>query len=398
MPGGLANIMIQVTDINALQYNAIFSAYGWPDVIMPILGGVIVDRGIGIKLGFLLFTVIAIVGQGIFAAGGYLGIFWVMVLGRIVYGCGMGTLSSLVTTTQVLLFKTNSVLSIAICASFLRLGAGLALLLSHRIYRCFGFLLTPNHQLGVTLGVGLVLMIGVLVCDILLIMLDVKVKRLVIKPRLNKAMTSLWNFPLSYWYLVLISSLFFAVIFSLVGNGQLFFISKYGLDISEASLLNSLNYVATVFVSPFLGVSIRYFKRNSVWIMFGGVFGIISHILFMGSSDNVPSAYIAAVLVSLSYTFVISSIWPLIGETVKPHQLTTAYGIAISASSFFYTILSVAEGKLIDDFGFLFYEVTNLQFLWITVLIIPLLWIEEIKHRNNAVYVKMSIQRETTVY
>ena len=382
MPGGLETTIIKVTVINATQYNVLFSAYAWPDILMPIIGGMIVDRVVGMRSGYIIFTTILMIGQGILAVGGCFGMFWVMLFGRIVFGCGIGTVQSLVTGSQVLLFDRNTALIIAINAAFMRLCAGSALLVSQRIYDSFGFLPTSRYQLGATLGVGFVLIVCVLLSAIGIVLLDSKAKRLVNgEQKKGHSKLSVWKFSLSYWLVVLIGSFFYPVVFSLVANGQLFFVSKYLIGVNEAGLLNSLNYASTIFLSPFLGTLISLYKRNSVWMMCGVVIGISSHVLFMSSSDNVAFAYTAAILISLAYSFVACAQWPLIGRLAKPHQLTSAFGITMAAYNLFYTLLTITQGRVIDAFGFFFYEIINMQFLWITVFMIVLLWIEEISQR-----------------
>lgn len=64
-----------------------FSAYGLPNTVLPILSGYILDK-VGIRTGTVIFTLIAVAGQGIFTAGGYYYSFSLMVLGRLLLGIG----------------------------------------------------------------------------------------------------------------------------------------------------------------------------------------------------------------------------------------------------------------------------------------------------------------------
>ena len=387
LPGGLETVIIKVTGINVMKYNAIFSAYAWSDILMPIIGGMIVDRVVGMRCGYLIFASILMIGQGVVTIGGYLGIFWVMLLGRIIYGCGVGTMQSLVTGSQVLLYDSNITLIISINTGFFRLCAGVALFVSHRIYTSFSFLPTSRHQLGATFGVGFVLTITVLLSAIAIVLLDkLIIKRLVKerkKSRAKLSVNSLFNFSFSYWLLILIGSLFYPIVFSLVGNGQFFFVAKYGMKINEAGLVNSINYAGAVFLSPFLAILIGYYRYHSLWIMAGVLLGISSHVMFISgtSFDNIALVYTAAVLISLSYSFVVCAQWPLIAEIVNPDQLTTAFGIAMACSDLVYSPLSISQGTIIDHFGFFFYEIINVQVLWIVLLIVVLLLIEEISLR-----------------
>ena len=69
------------------QWSGLYSIYSLPNMVLPLLGGIFVDR-IGVRLGLVLFTIVLTLGQLIFAIGGYRGSFGWMMLGRFVFGLG----------------------------------------------------------------------------------------------------------------------------------------------------------------------------------------------------------------------------------------------------------------------------------------------------------------------
>ena len=56
-------------------------------MVLPIFGGVLLDT-IGLRTGLLLFCGVAVVGQGVFMAGGFMSDFNVMIVGRTIFGMG----------------------------------------------------------------------------------------------------------------------------------------------------------------------------------------------------------------------------------------------------------------------------------------------------------------------
>lgn len=48
--------------LSSTQYNLLYSIYSFPNIILPFLGGLMVDR-LGVRIGIFLFTLILIVGQ-----------------------------------------------------------------------------------------------------------------------------------------------------------------------------------------------------------------------------------------------------------------------------------------------------------------------------------------------
>lgn len=84
------------------QYNLLYSLYSWPNVILSLIGGVLIDRWIGVRIGTVLFSVLVTLGQVyllhvcleifllffqlVFALGGIFDSFVVMLIGRFIFG------------------------------------------------------------------------------------------------------------------------------------------------------------------------------------------------------------------------------------------------------------------------------------------------------------------------
>ena len=69
------------------QLNFLYSVYSLPNIFLPLIGGILVDR-LGSASMLAVFSTFICVGQIIFALGLQLKGFWVMVLGRVVFGLG----------------------------------------------------------------------------------------------------------------------------------------------------------------------------------------------------------------------------------------------------------------------------------------------------------------------
>lgn len=64
-----------------------YSLYAFPNVIVPLIGGMLIDK-IGARIVLIITCSICVVGQAIYSFGGLENIFGVMLLGRIVFGIG----------------------------------------------------------------------------------------------------------------------------------------------------------------------------------------------------------------------------------------------------------------------------------------------------------------------
>jgi len=48
-------------DLSETQYNALYSIYSFPNMVLPLFGGICMDK-IGIRSGLLIFTIILTLG------------------------------------------------------------------------------------------------------------------------------------------------------------------------------------------------------------------------------------------------------------------------------------------------------------------------------------------------
>lgn len=63
-----------------------YSMYSWPNVVLCFVGGFLIDRVFGIRLGTNLYMLLTLLGQVVFATGVIFDIYYVMLLGRFIFG------------------------------------------------------------------------------------------------------------------------------------------------------------------------------------------------------------------------------------------------------------------------------------------------------------------------
>ena len=73
--------------VTQTQYSMLYSSYSFPNMIVPICGGLILNT-IGKGCGLFFFSTTITVGQLICAVGGWVNSFWLLVLGRGIHGMG----------------------------------------------------------------------------------------------------------------------------------------------------------------------------------------------------------------------------------------------------------------------------------------------------------------------
>jgi MFS family permease len=73
--------------ISESQFNLLYALYAFPNVVIPLLGGMLIDR-IGARWVLIIAAVFCVIGHFIFGFGGYENSFAVMLAGRVVFGIG----------------------------------------------------------------------------------------------------------------------------------------------------------------------------------------------------------------------------------------------------------------------------------------------------------------------
>ena len=88
-PSALEAQMRNDTGLNDTElYNLDTRFIYWPNSLLPIFGGFLMDWKLGRKSGAVVFAFLVVVGQFILAIGAFTGKFWIMMVGRIIFGIG----------------------------------------------------------------------------------------------------------------------------------------------------------------------------------------------------------------------------------------------------------------------------------------------------------------------
>ena len=364
IPSGLQGAIVRVFGINAKEYSLLFSIYSWPDIFLSLISGILIDRVVGLRVGFIAVTIITLIGEMVFTAGAFFNSFFTIVVGRFIMGCGSGSLKNLCTVFLVRWFKGKEVtfgVSLTFCSC--RLGAASGLVLPQLLYERLKLPLLPpaNYfRLGITFMFGLVAFITGLIACITAVIMDIRGAVFLDKaPFKRRKFNSrdFKDFSLKFWLTTSACAIFYAVLYSFVSNGQLYFVSKFGLSTKLANSANFLVFAAPVIVTPIVGILVEIIGFNVVWGVFGTVLGMLSHFLFNFANELLLWPYLVAILFSFAYSFFGTSIYPLPSFMVQDHQIATAYSLFSTQYSLLFTCISLVGGVFIDHAGYLWLEI-----------------------------------------
>ena len=86
-PAALETAIEKNFNVTTEEYGFLYTAYAIPNTILPLFGGLLLDK-IGTRNGLILFTTLLCIGQGVFMLGGYDMSFTLMIIGRAIFGVG----------------------------------------------------------------------------------------------------------------------------------------------------------------------------------------------------------------------------------------------------------------------------------------------------------------------
>jgi len=351
------------SDIGLLQ-----GIYSFPNIIMVLIGGLIIDR-IGTKKAALLFSLLVFAGAFITTLHGDL---FLMATGRLIFGLGAESMIVAITTVVAQWFKGKQLsfafglnLTVARLGSFLALnspswgknlyenwqsplwisvGAGLISVVTLLIFYFIDTYAKKSYNLGkegeqdkVILSDVFSFIKGRLILGISLLVVAAVTINLVFKDQVELILQiviyvliivfSLLNykaFSKSYWFIVLLCITFYSAMFPFQTFAIKFFQETHGVTREYAGFLSSMLTLAAMIFTPLFGLLSDFIGRRSLLMMFGSLL-IIPVYLMMGYTD--VSLVIPMGIMGIAFSLVPAVMWPSVAIVSEPSKLGTAYGL-----------------------------------------------------------------------
>ncbi|KAF9280936.1 hypothetical protein BGZ68_006934 [Mortierella alpina] len=395
------------TDYATHQYhlNLLYSVYSLPNIILPLFGGVLIDRLSASRM-LILFSICICAGQWAFAVGVSLKSIWIMVLGRFVFGIGGECLEVAQAKITTDWFKSRW------------LGFALGLNLSSaRIATAMNDNVSPlieGHGGGVVGAswAGFGVCVTSLLCGWGLAYLDSgesrkqagvrldardRRKDLMVRSRTENIVgrqainvssdstmtmssealeeedeiekenemaeddqmrfSEILTLQPNFWILSLCCiSLYGAVVpFNHISSD--FLQKKWHISPTKAGTIMSIPDIVSSVGSPVCGYLVDRFGNRARYIPLSAVFIICAHALF---GFTVLSPVVAMVILGLAYSLFASVLWPCIPFLVEDHQLGTAYGLVTIALNISLTFFPMIVASILHGTGGSFIHVLGL--------------------------------------
>lgn len=308
------------------------------------------------------------------------------------FGIGGESLAVAQNTYAVSWFKNKELnMVFGLQLSFARVGSTVNFNVMIPIYEAVNNYYTGHTCLGIALFIASITCIFSLLCAFILAFYDRRAERILNKPVGLTGevvrITDVKDFGVAFWMICLICVTFYVTIFPFTGLGGPFFQRKYQISHNEANAVDSIIYLVSAGLSPFLGILVDYTGRNIIWVFVATIITLVSHGMLAFSFIN---PWFAMVLMGFGYSVLACALWPMVALVIPEHQLGTAYGIMQSVQNLGLGCIVLVAGNIVDLKGYIVLEVFFLTWICLCVICIIVLFVSD---SRNGGFLNMSVKQ-----
>jgi MFS family permease len=342
--GPLADTLQRELGYSQTQIGLLNAIYSFPNVVMVVVGGVIVDR-FGTRLATLVFTGICLLGALLTACSPS---FPVMAAGRLLFGIGAESMIVAITTAlgqwfvgRQLGFAFGVNLSIGRLASY---GADVSPSWAKAIYargwQAPLWLAAAFAAFGFAAGVAY-----------FVVERRAETRYDLSRPAATDKIvwSDLWRFDPSYWLVVGLCVTYYSVIFPFRSTFAIeYFQHAHGLSLEDAGTLNGYVFLAAIFATPAFGLLVDKVGHRALF-MAGGTLLLFGVFPLLGYTHS--NLWISTAMMGVAFSLVPAVLWPAIPYLVAPKRLGTAYGLMTMVQAVGLAGTNVAAGWLNERSG-----------------------------------------------
>jgi MFS family permease len=294
--------------------------YSFPNLIMVLIGGYLVDR-IGARKAIFIFGTTCLIGAIVTALSGALPL---MAAGRLIFGVGAESLIVAVTTAIAKWFRGKE-LSFAFGINLMIARGGT--LLAQRSPSWASFAYTNwRSPLLISVGIATFCVIGALIYWIMEVYAEKTYDLAQAGPTDKVVFKDLFNFGASFWLIVALCVVFYSAIFPFETFAYKFFMDAHGTSREMAGTIIGSLTIATMVGTPLLGLFVDKVGKRALLMMIGSVL-LVPVYLMMAYTHTQASLYLPMAMMGLAFSLVPAVIWPSVAYIVDQNKLGTAYGL-----------------------------------------------------------------------
>jgi MFS family permease len=335
----LIKSQLKFTDSEIGLLNAIYS---FPNIIMVLIGGIIIDR-IGTRKSVLIFTFFIMLGAFITAIKGEV---LTMAAGRLIFGLGAESMIVAITTIIARWFKGKELsFAFGLNLTVARLGSFLALNSPTLAKRLFTYW---QYPLWITVAAG----IFAFICIIFYYFMDAYASKKYLMPKDGQQdkviIKEVFNFNASFWFITALCVTFYSAMFPFQTFAIKFFQEAHGTTREVGGNLSSMLTLFAMIFTPLFGLLADKVGKRSLLMMFGSLLiipvylmmaykvfsttligGIEVESAFFGIEKAIIPYYliIPMAMMGIAFSLIPAVMWPSVALVVPEEKLGTAYGL-----------------------------------------------------------------------
>jgi len=330
--------IIAHTGMSEPTFGLLSSVYSWPNVVLPLFGGLFIDR-MGVRVAILFFTSLVLVGSCLFTLGLWTDSVALLVVARVIFGMG-GESQNVGSLTLISKWFAGRELAfaMAINVSVSRLGS-VAVLDSQPVL---------VSSLGITPAsvVTSVICVVSLCSCILATMIDRRAEKKDAERGLSLAtgdsdaaasLKDLSKLSKLYWLVSLSCVSVYVAVFPFIQVVSAPYLKDrfdFG-DTAADTIASAINLTSAV-LSPILGLCVDRWGRRPMLLVTSAVCLCCCHIGFLlfPQCYHCATVIVLYVLMGAGVSVYGSVIWPCIPLVVDQEVVGTAFGITTSLQNF----------------------------------------------------------------
>jgi MFS family permease len=341
----LADVLKTQLGFSDSQIGLLNGIYSFPNIIMVLVGGIIIDR-IGTRKAVFIFTVLIMLGALVTTLQGD---FTTMVIGRLIFGLGAESMIVAITTILAQWFRGKQLsFAFGLNLTLARLGSFLALNAPTWGKSLYAYWQTP---LWITVAAG----VFAVLCIILYYFMDILAGRRYLVGEQGAQdkveLKGIFKFGMSFWLITALCVTFYSAMFPFQTFAIKFFQEAHGTTREVGGNLSSMLTLAAMIFTPLFGLLADRIGKRSLLMMFGSVLivpvylimayridlasaiglhgGLQVDLAFFGIERAIIPYYlmIPMALMGVAFSLIPAVMWPSVAYIVEQNKLGTAYGL-----------------------------------------------------------------------
>lgn len=344
------------SDYDTYQYqlNLLYSVYSFPNIILPLFAGNLMDR-YGTHRLLLLFSFLVLIGQGFVAIGVQWKSFGVMLLGRVIFGLGGESLTVAQARLVTEWFRGKELaLAIGLNLSVARFGT----VFNNNLSPIFA----DKISIPFAVWIGFISCAWSFVCSIFTVIIDIKChghhkKQSLDHPFIDNPNTNRFaplelikntlyiisTYHPAFWLVCIVCFTYYGALvpFNNIAS-DLLRRKWYGDDTFKTGLVMSIPDTVAIFLVPIIGSFVDRFGHKVTIMTIGGMLMTIGHFI-IGTTTIEPIFPLCFNGIANSTLLVL---WPCIPLLVEEIYWASAYGILTMCINASYTFIPFGVAAL----------------------------------------------------